>query len=251
MSDLLTVNDSKTLESVKMHYCPGCGHISIHRLLSQVIDELGMRERTVFIAPVGCAVLAYNYLNVDGCEAAHGRAAAVATGVKRSLPDRIVISYQGDGDLAAIGMAETIHAANRGERITVIFVNNAIYGMTGGQMAPTTLIGQKSTTSQTGRDPDSVGGPIDMCKLLSTLEAPVLIARTKVTNKVSFDQTKMYIKKALEIQNEGKGYSFIEVLSNCNTNWKMSVTDANKWIDDVMEKVFPCKVYTDKYGVLK
>lgn len=240
----------KSIVNLPYHYCPGCGHTSLHTIIGQIIDELDIRESTVAIAPVGCAVVAYKYFNFDTCEAAHGRAAAVATGIKRVQPDKLVFSYQGDGDLAAIGLTETMHAANRGENITVIFVNNANYGMTGGQMAPTTLEGQKTTTSSGGRTGEEYGYPMDMAKIISTLKAPVLVARTKVSNAVSIKETKRVLKRAFELQLEKKGYSFIEVLSNCYTNWKKSVSDANKWIDEVMEDNFPCEVYVDKYGVL-
>ncbi|MEK6795232.1 MAG: thiamine pyrophosphate-dependent enzyme [Spirochaetota bacterium] len=240
----------RSIEDVPFHYCPGCGHSIVHKLIGECIDELAILENTVLVAPVGCAVNAYNYFKCDTCEAAHGRAAAVATGLKRSLPDNIVISYQGDGDLASIGMAETIHAANRGEKITIVFINNTIYGMTSGQMAPTTLIGQKTTTSTKGRN-DSMGFPIDMCKLISTLEAPVYVVRSKVTSAASALKTKKHIKRALTLQKEGKGYTFVEILSNCNTNWKMTPLDSNKWIDSTVEKVFPLGVFVDKFGEQK
>ena len=203
------------------------------------IDELGIQERTILIAPVGCSVLAYNYLKVDGCEAAHGRAPAVATGVKRVHPDRIVISYQGDGDLLAIGTGETIHAANRGEKITVIFVNNAIYGMTGGQMAPTTLQAQKTKTSPYGRNPAEAGFPIRACELLATLDAPVFIERCAVNSVKAVLKTRRAIMKGLRNQVEGKGYSFIEILSMCPTGWGIEPREAAAWIDQAMVPVFP------------
>jgi 2-oxoglutarate/2-oxoacid ferredoxin oxidoreductase subunit beta len=228
-----------SLADVPNHYCPGCGHGIIHRLLAETIDQLGIRERTILIAPVGCSVLAYNYIRVDGCEAAHGRAPAVATGIKRVLPNRIVISYQGDGDLLAIGMAETIHAANRGEKITVIFVNNAIYGMTGGQMAPTTLQAQKTKTSPYGRNPADVGFPIRACELLAALEAPVFIERCAVNSVKNILRTKKAILKAVRNQVEGKGYSFVEILSMCPTGWSMEPQAAAAWVDGAMIPYFP------------
>jgi 2-oxoglutarate/2-oxoacid ferredoxin oxidoreductase subunit beta len=229
----------ESLVDVPNHYCPGCGHGTIHKLLAQCIDELGIRESTILVAPVGCSVLAYNYLRVDGCEAAHGRAPAVATGIKRVHPDRFVISYQGDGDLLAIGMGETIHAANRGERITVIFVNNAIYGMTGGQMAPTTLAEQKTKTSPYGRNPSEAGFPIRAAELLNTLEAPVFIERCAVNTVKGVLRTRKAILKGLRNQVEGKGYSFIEILSMCPTGWGVEPREAAAWIDSAMVPVFP------------
>lgn len=239
----------KSMEPIRFHYCPGCTHSVVHKLIGQVVDDLAIQEKTILIAPVGCAVLAYNYFKFDVCEAAHGRAAAVATGIKRSEPDCTVISYQGDGDLAAIGLAETIHAANRGENITVIFMNNANYGMTGGQMAPTTLVDQRTTTTPKGRAPEREGYPIDMCAMLATLTAPALIARTKVTNRAWSLRTRALIKEAFTLQQEKKGYSFIEILSNCNTNWKMTPAEGTKWIDEVLEKAYPCKTYVDVHNV--
>jgi 2-oxoglutarate/2-oxoacid ferredoxin oxidoreductase subunit beta len=221
------------------HYCPGCGHGTIHKLLAQCIDELGIREKVIIVAPVGCAVLAYNYIRVDGCEAAHGRAPAVATGIKRVHKDRIVISYQGDGDLLAIGVGETIHCANRGEKITVIFVNNAIYGMTGGQMAPTTLQAQKTKTSPYGRNPAEAGFPLRACELLVTLEAPVFIERCAVNTVKNVIRTKRALLKALKNQVEGKGYSFLEVLSMCPTGWGIEPREAAAWVDQAMVPYFP------------
>ncbi len=228
------------------HYCPGCGHGIIHKLLAQAIDELGVRERTILVSPVGCAVLAYNYIDVDGCEAAHGRAPAVATGIKRVHPDRVVISYQGDGDLLAIGTAETIHAANRGERISVVFVNNAIYGMTGGQMAPTSLEGQKTRTSPNGRNPAEAGYPIRACELLATLEAPYYIERCAVDTVKNVQRTKRAITRALRYQVEGRGYSFVEVLSMCPTGWGLEPTAAAAWVGSAMAKWFPLGVLRDR-----
>nr|MBP7554544.1 2-oxoglutarate oxidoreductase [Spirochaetota bacterium] len=228
------------------HYCPGCSHGLVHKMLAEIIEEFGIQKKTIFVAPVGCAVLLYDYINCDTIEAAHGRAPASATGIKRSNPDNIVIAYQGDGDLLAIGMAETIHAANRGENITVIFVNNAIYGMTGGQMAPTTLVGQKTLTTPQGRDPSKEGYPIGACELLNTLTAPYFIERCKVNNAKTAIYTKKILKKAITNQMNNKGYSFVEILSNCNTNWGMTPLDANKWIDDNVEKIFPVKNFRDR-----
>ncbi len=227
------------MTDVPNHYCPGCGHGIIHKLLAECIDELGIREKTILIAPVGCSVLAYNYFRVDGCEAAHGRAPAVATGVKRVHPEKIVVAYQGDGDLLAIGTGETIHAANRGENLSIIFVNNAIYGMTGGQMAPTSLAGQKTTTSPAGRDPKSAGLPIRACELLNTLEAPVFIERTAVHDVKNILRTRRAIRKALENQIAGKGYSFVEVLSMCPTGWSMKPAQAVRWLEEAMIPYYP------------
>lgn len=233
----------KSLTGLPMHYCPGCGHSVVHRLICEVVDELDVREKTIGIAPVGCAVLAYNYWDFDVSEAAHGRAAAVATGIKRVHPDKLVICYQGDGDLASIGLAETIHAANRGENFTVIFINNTNYGMTGGQLAPTTIIGQKTTTSQKGRTPEGCGYPMKIAELIATLQAPVFVARTTVADFKNILQTKSYIKKAFKLQLEGAGYTFVEILSNCNTNWKMSPVEANRFILEEVVKTFPLGVF--------
>jgi len=235
----------ESLVDVKTHYCPGCGHGIVHKLIAQCLDELELREDTILVAPVGCSVLAYNYLKVDGLEAAHGRAPAVATGVKRVNKDKIVISYQGDGDLLAIGTAETVHAANRGENITVIFINNAIYGMTGGQMAPTTMEGQVTKTSPYGRDPNDVGFPIRACEMLNTLESPYYIERCSVHDVKNINKAKKAIKKALEYQKDGKGYSFVEILSNCNTNWGMAPQKAMDWVRDVMVPYYPLGIFRD------
>lgn len=236
----------ESLKKVKMHYCPGCGHSIIHKLIAQVIDELGIVENTIFVAPVGCSVLLYNYFNCDGTESAHGRAQAVATGLKRALPDRVVIGYQGDGDLAAIGTAESIHAANRGENFTIIFVNNAIYGMTGGQMAPTTLSGQKTKTSPYGRDISLTGEPLKMCELLSQLGAPAYIERTSIHDVKNILKTKKAIKKGVEYQMKGLGYSFIEVLSTCPTNWDLTPITASRWVKENMVSYYPLGVFRDK-----
>lgn len=239
----------EALQERVMHYCPGCTHGIIHRLVAEVIDELKVREKTIGIAPVGCSVVAYNYFNCDVQQAAHGRAPAVATGIKRVLPDRIVFSYQGDGDLASIGTAEIIHAANRGEKITVIFVNNAIYGMTGGQMAPTTLPGQKTTTSPLGRDVKTMGYPIKMTEMLNTLEAPVFLARVSVHDPKNINKAKEAIKKAFEYQVQGKGFAMVEVLSTCPTNWGLSPVEALKWLEANMIPQFPLGVVRDREGV--
>jgi len=233
------------LKQVKTHYCAGCGHGIVHKLLARIIDELEIREKTIIMAPVGCSVLIYDYLDVDGLEAAHGRAPAVATGLKRVNPDNVVISYQGDGDLLAIGMGETIHAANRGENITVIFINNAIYGMTGGQMAPTTLVGQKTVTTPYGRDPEDTGYPIRACELLDTLKKPYYIERCSVHNIASVRKTEKAIRKALQNQIEGKGYSFVEILSMCPTNWGINPVDSCQWIEENMLDYYPLKKFRD------
>ena len=240
----------KSMTGKPMHYCPGCGHGVVHRLIAEIVDELGIREKTIGIAPVGCAVIAYDYWDWDMSEAAHGRVAAVATGIKRVHPDKIVFGYQGDGDLAAIGLAETMHAANRGENITIIFINNANYGMTGGQMAPTTLVNQVTATTPRGRNPSEAGYPLKMAELISQLEAPYFVARTMVTSPKTVLETKMAIKKAFRYQMEGKGYSLIEILSACPTNWRMSPVESVKWIELNMTKTFPPGIYKDK-GKLK
>lgn len=236
----------EALADVRTHYCAGCGHGIIHKLLAEALGELEVRDKTVVIAPVGCSVLIYKYINVDGCEAAHGRAPAVATGLKRALPDRIVISYQGDGDLLAIGAGETIHAANRGEKITVIFVNNAVYGMTGGHVAPTSLEGQKTLTTPDGRNPADLGSPMRACEIIDTLAAPVYIERTAVNNPASIRKTKKAIVKALRYQMEGRGYSFVEVLSMCPTNWGVEPVTAAEWVKDAMVPFYPMKVFRDR-----
>lgn len=234
-----------SLKETPFHYCPGCGHSIIHRLVAEVIDELGIQDRTIGVPPAGCAVLAYNYFDVDMIEAPHGRAAAVATGIKRMLPDRVVFTYQGDGDIAAIGTAETIHAANRGERVTSIFVNNAVYGMTGGQMAPTTIVGQVTTTSPGGRLPEREGNPLDLSQMLAIAMGSVYIERTSVTTPKNIMRTRKAIKKAFTIQLENKGYSLVEILSPCPTNWKMTPLQAINWVDETMTKIFPLKVIKD------
>ena len=234
------------LADVPTHYCPGCFHGIIHRLVAECIDELGIEGRTIGIAPVGCSVMAYNYFNCDMIEAAHGRAPAVATGVKRANPDKVVFTYQGDGDLAAIGTAETVHAATRGENITVIFVNNAIYGMTGGQMAPTSLPGQVTQTSPYGRDVKHCGYPVRICEMLSELEGPEYLARVAVNNVKNVKAAGRAIEKAFKNQIEGKGFSLVEVISACPTNWGMTPENALKWIDDNMIPYYPLGVYKDR-----
>jgi 2-oxoglutarate ferredoxin oxidoreductase subunit beta len=227
------------------HYCPGCSHGIVHRLIAEVIDELGIEGKTVGVAPVGCAVFAYNYFNCDMAEAAHGRAPAVATGIKRANPDNIVFTYQGDGDLAAIGTAETVHAATRGENITVIFINNAIYGMTGGQMAPTSLPGQITQTTPYGRDVKTAGYPVRVCEMLSTLSGTALAQRVAVDSVAHIHQTKAAIKKAFQYQQEKLGYSIVEVVSTCSTNWGLSPVDAIQWLKDNMIPYYPLGVYKD------
>jgi 2-oxoglutarate ferredoxin oxidoreductase subunit beta len=238
------------LKDAVFHYCPGCGHSIIHRLLAEIMEELEIGERAICVPPAGCAVLAYNYLDIDMGEAAHGRSPAVATGIKRVLPDRIVFSYQGDGDIAAIGTAETIHAANRGENITVVFVNNGVYGMTGGQMAPTTLLGQNSTTTPGGRDIARDGAPLDLSEIIGIARGSSYIERTALHSPKSVRRTKKALTKAFKVQMKGLGFSLVEVLSPCPTNWKMSPVEATKWVKDEMTKVFPIKVIKDEVGDL-
>ncbi len=227
-----TFSKPESLSDNMTHYCPGCTHGIVHRLVAEAIDELGIMEKTVGIAPVGCAVMAYNYFNCDFQEAAHGRAPAMATGMKRVRPDLIVFTYQGDGDLASIGMGEIIHAANRGEKFTVIFINNAIYGMTGGQMAPTTMPGQRATTAPAGRDADQTGMPIRMANLLGELVTPGYVTRQAVLNPKQINKAKKAIKKAFEYQVEGKCFSFVEVVNTCPTNWGLTPLDALKWAEE-------------------
>lgn len=234
------------LTDAPRHYCPGCTHGIIHRLVAEVLDELGIEGISIGIAPVGCAVMAYNYFNCDVVEAAHGRAPAVATGIKRADPSNIVFTYQGDGDLASIGMAETVHAAARNENITVIFINNAIYGMTGGQMAPTTLPGQVTQTSPYGRDTKTTGFPVKICELLSSLDGPEYLERVTVNNVKHINKAKKAIKKAFENQIQGKGFSLVEVLSSCPTNWGMTPQQALDWIEDTMIPYYPLGVYKDR-----
>jgi len=229
-----------TLKDCPTHYCPGCGHGIAHRLIAEIIDELDIRDRTIGIAPVGCAVLAYDYLDVDMVEVAHGRPPAVATGMKRTNPDKIIFSYQGDGDLASIGAAEILHAGHRGEQITVIFINNAVYGMTGGQMAPTTMLGQVTATTPKGRIATEQGYPLQVSELLATLPGTIYIERCALSNVAQVHKTKKAIKHAFELQIEGaEGLSLVEVLSPCPTYWRMSPAKAMEWIESNMMKVFP------------
>ena len=236
----------KALTDAPFHYCPGCTHGIIHRLVAEAIDELGIEGKTIGVAPVGCAVMAYNYFACDMIEAAHGRAPAVATGVKRSCPENIVLTYHGGGDLASIGMAETVHSAARNENITVIFVNNAIYGMTGGQMAPTSLPGQITQTSPYGRDVNHCGYPVKVCEMLSQLDGPEYLERVAVNNVSNVRKAKKAIKKAFENQINNKGFSLIEVVSTCPTNWGLKPTDALKWLEDNMLPYYPLGVYKDR-----
>lgn len=238
-----------SLADVPLHYCPGCTHGIVHRLVAEVIDELGVEGQTVGIAPVGCSVFAYNYFNCDMIEAAHGRAPAVATGVKRTHPECVVFTYQGDGDLAAIGTAETVHSATRGENITIIFINNCIYGMTGGQMAPTTLPGQVTTTTPYGRKRSIQGSPIKVCEMLSTLDGVALAARVSVDCPKNVNNAKKIIKKAFQNQIDKKGFSIVEVLSTCPTNWGMTPRDALQWLRDNMMSYYPLGVYKDSEAV--
>ncbi len=238
----------ESLKNVETHYCAGCGHGIVHRLIAEVVDELGIRERVVGVAPVGCAVLAYDYFNFDVSEAAHGRAPAVATGMKRARPDLIVFAYQGDGDLAAIGTAEIIHAANRGEGITVIFVNNGVYGMTGGQMAPTTMIGQKTETSPRGRIAEVEGNPIRVAELLTHFDGVKFVERCTVSKPHNVLKARAAIKAALQIQVEGKGFGFVEILSPCPTYWGLQPRVAMKMIDERMTEVFPLGRYKNVYA---
>lgn len=236
---------TKGLADIETHYCPGCTHGIIHKLVAETLEELGVLGDTVGVAPVGCSVFAYDYFNCDMQEAAHGRAPAVATGIKRVLPDKVVFTYQGDGDLAAIGTAEITHAAMRGENFTTIFVNNAIYGMTGGQMAPTTLVGQRATTAPLGRDKSHAGSPIRMAEILATLDGAAYIERVTVTSPAHVMKAKRAIKKAFELQLAGRGFTMIEVLSTCPTNWGLTPVKALEWLNENMVPVFPLGVYKD------
>ena len=233
----------QSIEPVRMHYCPGCTHGIVHRLVGELIDEADLRDRSVGIAPVGCAVFAYDYFACDMIEAAHGRAPAVATGVKRVRPDLFVFTYQGDGDLASIGLGETIHAAARGENITIIFINNAVYGMTGGQMAPTTLPGMKTSTTPYGRDTKLAGNPLRVCELLSALDGPAYIARVSVSNPRRVRAAKKSIGKAFRAQLDGLGFSLVEVLSTCPTRWGMPPQQALQWVEDNMVPYYPIKEF--------
>ena len=230
------------------HYCPGCGHSIIHRIIAEIVEEFDMQDKIIGIPPPGCSVFAYNYLDMDMAESAHGREGAVATGIKRAAPETIVFTYQGDGDLAAIGTAETIHAANRGEKITVIFVNNGVYGMTGGQMAPTTLPGQKTTTSPYGRDSNLEGHALNMSEILSLVKGAVYIERTAVNSPANIRKTKKAIQKAFQSQIDNLGFSLVEILSPCPTNWKMNPLESWQWVDEEMTKEYPLGVIKDITG---
>ena len=235
----LVYKKPELLNDVPMHYCPGCSHGVVHKLISEVIEEMGMADKTIAISPVGCAVFAYKYIDVDWQEAAHGRAPALASAVKRLWPDRLVFTYQGDGDLACIGTAETIHALNRGENITIIFINNAIYGMTGGQMAPTTLLGMKTVTCPYGRDPKLHGYPLKMADIAAQLEGTCYVTRQSVENVAAILKAKKAIRKAFEYSMQGKGSNLVEIVSTCNTNWRMSPDKANKWMEENMVPFYP------------
>ncbi len=248
MAEKIVYQKSEGLTDKQMHYCPGCTHGIIHKLVAETLVELNILDKTIAIAPVGCAVFAYEYFNCDAHEAAHGRAPAVATGIKRVLPDRIVFTYQGDGDLASIGAAEIVHAAMRGENITVIFANNAIYGMTGGQMAPTTLVGQRTTTSPYGRDPQGQGHPLHMSEMLATIQGSAYIARVAVHRIARINAAKRSIKKAFQMQMHNKGFSMIEVLSTCPINWGLSPVESLHWLEHNMIPANPLRVYKDIEG---
>lgn len=238
----------KSLQSRSTHYCPGCTHGIIHKLVGEVIDELGIRDRAIGVAPVGCAVFAYDYFDCDFQQAAHGRAPAVATGIRRAVPDAVVFTYQGDGDLASIGAAEIVHAAMRGENITVIFVNNAIYGMTGGQMAPTTMVGQRTTTSPRGRDESTAGSPIRISEMLSTIPGASYVARVAATSPANVAKAKRAIRKAFEVQLAGGGFSLVECLSTCPTNWGMTPVEAMGWLENNMIPYFPLSEFRTPEG---
>lgn len=241
----------KSITDKPFHYCPGCGHGTVHRIIGEVLDEIGITDNTIGVMPVGCAVMGYDYFECDVMQAAHGRAPAVATGIKRSVPDRIVFSYQGDGDLAAIGTAETIHAAARGEAITVIFINNTVYGMTGGQMAPTTLEGQVTQTTPRGRDPYTQGYPLKMCEILSQVDGAAYIERCAIDTPANIRSAKKAVKKAFMYQAEHNAYSFIELLCACPTNWGMSPVDAVKRVGSEMREYYPLGVYRDIFKALQ
>ncbi len=237
--DNLVYKKPTLMNDVQMHYCPGCSHGVVHKLVAEVIEEMEMEEKTVGVSPVGCAVFAYRYLDIDWQEAAHGRAPAVATAIKRLWPDRLVFTYQGDGDLACIGTAESIHALNRGENITIIFINNAIYGMTGGQMAPTTLLGQKTATCPYGREPHLHGYPLKMTEIAAQLEGTCYVTRQSVESVASIRQAKKAIRKAFEASMAGKGSSLVEIVSTCSSGWKMTPIKANEWMKEYMFKYYP------------
>ena len=235
----LVSRKSPVLTDKVMHYCPGCSHGTVHNLVAEVIEDLGIQDKTIGVSPVGCSVFAYNYLHIDWSQAAHGRACAVATAIKRTNPDKMVFTYQGDGDLAAIGTAETIHACNRGENIVVIFINNAIYGMTGGQMAPTTLVGMKTATSPYGRDPKIHGFPYKIADMIAPLPGVCYVTRQSVHTPAAVRKAKKAIRKAFENALAGKGLSFVEMVSTCNSGWKMSPVDANKWMEENLVPFYP------------
>ena len=243
MMEQIVYQRPEALSDVHTHYCPGCTHGVAHRLIAEVIDELGIREKTIGVAPVGCSVFCYNYFEMDFVEAAHGRAPAMATGLKRVLPDKVIFTYQGDGDLASIGMGEIVHAAGRGENLTVIFINNAIYGMTGGQMAPTTLPGMKTTSSPMGRDVELAGFPMKMCELLAPLDGATYLARRSLHNPTEIRKAKKAIRQAFENQLNGWGFSMVELLSSCPTNWDMKPADSLKFIETQMVPVYPLGDY--------
>ncbi len=238
-SGTLVYKKPSLLNDTPMHYCPGCSHGVVHKLIAEIIEEMGMEEKTVGISPVGCAVFAYNYIDIDWVEAAHGRAPAVASAIKRLWPDRLVFTYQGDGDLACIGTAESIHALNRGEHIAVIFINNAIYGMTGGQMAPTTLMGQKTATCPYGREAALHGYPLKLTEIAATLEGTCYVSRQSVHNVPAIRKTKKAIRKAFENAMTGKGSSLVEIVSTCNAGWKLTPEKANRWMEENMFKYYP------------
>jgi len=249
MVESLVYRKPDSLRDVGTHYCPGCTHGVAHRLVAEVIDELGMREKTIGVAPVGCSVFAYNYFNMDFAEAAHGRAPAMATGIKRVNPNNLVFTYQGDGDLASIGAAEILHAAGRGENITVVFINNAIYGMTGGQMAPTTLPGQRTTSTPLGRDVEVHGFPLRMCEVLSQLDGAAYVARRSLHDVANIRKAKKALRQAFEVQLNGLGFAMVELLSSCPTNWGMSAADSLVWIEEHMIPMFPLGDYKVSPGV--
>jgi 2-oxoglutarate ferredoxin oxidoreductase subunit beta len=249
MVESLVYRKPDSLRDVATHYCPGCTHGVAHRLVAEVIDELGMREKTIGVAPVGCSVFAYNYFNMDFAEAAHGRAPAMATGIKRVNPDNLVFTYQGDGDLASIGAAEILHAAGRGENITVVFINNAIYGMTGGQMAPTTLPGQRTTSTPLGRDVEVHGFPLRMCEVLSQLDGSAYVARRSLHDVPNIRKAKKALRQAFEVQLNGLGFAMVELLSSCPTNWGMSAADSLVWIEEHMIPMFPLGDFKVSPGV--
>lgn len=248
MEEILAYRSPSLLADIPSHYCPGCHHGTVHKLVAQCLEELGLGNDTICVGSIGCSVFIYNYILLDTVEAPHGRAPAVATGVKRSRPDKFVFTYQGDGDLASIGLAEIMHAANRGEKISVVFVNNTVYGMTGGQMAPTTMIGQKTTTCPGGRCADREGLPMKMAEIIAGLGGVSYSARVAVNNIKNFKKAKKALKKAFEIQISGKGFGFVEFLASCPTNWKMTSTAANERLEKEMIPFFPLGVFKDTQG---